>query len=71
MVVVVVVVVIVCCCDVSVYCCTEKRTMPDISDDNEWETPIICSAIKFFFSKQLQEPLLTFDLHLEFIEAGS
>jgi hypothetical protein len=48
----------------------EKRTIPDISDENEWETHILCSAIKFFFSKQLEEPLLTFHLHKDFLEAG-
>jgi hypothetical protein len=40
-----------------------------ISDDSEWETKTISSAVKTFL-RNLPEPLMTFDLHNQFINAA-
>lgn len=41
----------------------------NFSDDSEWETKTISSAIKTFL-RNLPEPLMTFDLHNQFINAA-
>ena len=43
----------------------------DFSDEYELDTKTIASAVKGYFSKQLGEPLLTFQLHEHFIEVSS
>ena len=43
----------------------------DLSDEFELDTKTVASAIKGYFSKQLGEPLLTYQLHEAFIEAAS
>lgn len=45
---------------------TEKL---NLTDDSEWETKTISSAIKTFL-RNLPEPLMTFDLHHHFINAA-
>lgn len=41
----------------------------NLTDDTEWETKTISSAIKTFL-RNLPEPLMTFDLHHHFINAA-
>uniref|UniRef100_A0A914E7L2 Rho GTPase-activating protein 26 n=1 Tax=Acrobeloides nanus TaxID=290746 RepID=A0A914E7L2_9BILA len=41
----------------------------NLSDDSEWETKTISSAVKTFL-RNLPEPLMTFDLHSHFINAA-
>ena len=43
----------------------------DFSDEFEWDTKTLASAVKGYFGKQLGEPLLTFGFHEGFIEAAS
>ena len=43
----------------------------DFTDEYEWDTKTIASAVKGYFSKHLGEPLLTFALHSQFVEAAS
>ena len=43
----------------------------DLTDEFEWDTKTLASAVKNYFSKHLGAPLLTFDLHERFIEAAS
>ena len=43
----------------------------DLTDEFEWDTETLASAIKNYFGKHLGEPLLTFNLHERFIEAAS
>lgn len=43
----------------------------ELGDECEWDTKTIASAVKNFFGKQMGEPLLTFRLHRDFIEAAS
>jgi len=42
----------------------------DFSDEFEWDTKTLASAVKGYFGKQLGEPLLTFEFHEGFIEAA-
>ena len=53
--------------------CVEKGKVDSINlrDPLEWDTKTIASAVKAYFSKHLGEPLLTFDLHVQFVEAAS
>ena len=53
--------------------CMEKGKLDkiDFSDEFELDTKTIASAVKGYFSKHLGEPLLTFQLHSQFIEAAS
>lgn len=48
-----------------------KTDMLDFKDEFEWDTKTIASAVKGYLSKQLGEPLLTFQLHGQFIESAS
>lgn len=41
----------------------------NLADDCEWETKTISSAVKTFL-RNLPEPLMTFDLHNQFINAA-
>ena len=43
----------------------------NLRDEFEWDTKTIASAVKGYFSKHLGEPLLTFDLHMQFVDAAS
>lgn len=43
----------------------------DLQDVFEWDTKTIASSIKSYLSKYLGEPLLTFDLHSQFVDSGS
>ena len=43
----------------------------DVTDEFEWDTKTLASAVKGYFGKHLGEPLLTFQLHKDFIEAAS
>ncbi len=43
----------------------------DFTDMYEWDTKTLASAVKGYFGKQLGEPLLTYSLHVRFIEASS
>ena len=43
----------------------------DLTDEFEWDTKTIASAVKGYLGKFLGEPLLTFDLHMAFVEAAS
>ena len=53
--------------------CLEKGKLDkiDFTDEFEWDTKTIASAVKGYFSKHLGEPLLTFRLHTDFVEAAS
>ena len=53
--------------------CLEKGKLDkiDFLDEFEWDTKSIASAVKFYFSKHLGEPLLTFGLHSQFVDAAS
>lgn len=53
--------------------CMEKGRLDkiDFTDEFEWDTKTIASAVKGYFSKHLGEPLLTFALHSQFIESAS
>ena len=53
--------------------CVEKGKMDsiDLLDEYEWDTKTVASAVKAYFSKYLGEPLLTFDLHMQFVDASS
>jgi Rho GTPase-activating protein 10 len=42
----------------------------NLRDEFEWDTKTIASAVKGYFSKHLGEPLLTFDLHMQFVDAA-
>lgn len=52
--------------------CMEKGRLDkiDFTDEFEWDTKTIASAVKGYFSKHLGEPLLTFALHSQFIESA-
>ena len=41
----------------------------DYSNDDEWEINTLTSALKSFFRK-LPEPVMTYDLHRDFINAA-
>ncbi len=53
--------------------CLEKGKLDqiDFSDEFEWDTKTIASAVKSYLSKYLGEPLLTYSLHSSFIEIAS
>ena len=53
--------------------CLEKGKTDQInlSDEFEWDTKTIASAIKYYLSKHLGEPLFTFAMHQPFIDAAS
>ena len=53
--------------------CVERGKLDtiDLTDEFEWDTKTIASAVKGYFSKYLGEPLLTFDLHMSFVNAAS
>ena len=53
--------------------CVERGKVDSMNlrDEFEWDTKTIASAVKGYFSKYLGEPLLTFDLHISFVEAAS
>ena len=53
--------------------CVERGKMDsiDLLDEYEWDIKTVASAVKAYFSKYLGEPLLTFDLHMQFVEASS
>ena len=42
----------------------------NLDDGLEWESKTITSAIKTFF-RNLPQPIMTFNAHMQFIEAGS
>ena len=45
------------------------RFSVDYSDEDEWETNTLTSALKSYF-RNLPEPVMTFDLHRSFINAA-
>ncbi len=53
--------------------CMEKKKLEkiDFTDEIELDTKTIASAVKGYFNKHLGEPLLTFALHSQFIDAAS
>lgn len=53
--------------------CMEKGKLDkiDFTDELEWDTKTIASAVKGYFNKHLGEPLLTFELHSQFVESAS
>ena len=53
--------------------CVEKGKLDSLNlrDEVEWDTKTLASAIKGYFNKYLGEPLLTFDLHMQFVDAAS
>ena len=53
--------------------CIEKGKTDQInlSDEFEWDTKTIASAVKYYLSKHLGEPLFTFTMHQQFIDAAS
>ena len=53
--------------------CLEKGKLDkmDFTDEYEWDTKTIASAVKGYLGKHLGEPLLTFSHHSRFIEAAS
>ena len=53
--------------------CIEKGKTDQInlSDEFEWDTKTIASAIKYYLSKHLREPLFTFPMHQQFIDVAS
>ena len=53
--------------------CVEKGRLDkiDFSDEFEWDTKTVASAVKFYFNKHLGEPLLTFALHSQFVDSAS
>lgn len=53
--------------------CVERGKLDSLNlqDEFEWDTKTLASAVKGYFSKQLGEPLLTFDLHIQFVETAS
>lgn len=47
-----------------------KLNSLNLKDEFEYDTKTIASAIKAYFNKQLGQPLLTFNLHQQFIDAA-
>ena len=43
----------------------------NLTNEEDWDTKSIASAVKGYLSKQIEEPLLTFALHSQFIECAS
>jgi Rho GTPase-activating protein 10 len=52
--------------------CVERGKLDtiDLTDEYEWDTKTIASAVKGYFNKHLGEPLLTFDLHMAFVNTA-
>jgi hypothetical protein len=52
--------------------CLERGKLDtvDLTDEFEWDTKTIASAVKGYLSKYLGEPLLTFDLHMAFVNTA-
>ena len=48
-----------------------KLNSINLTSEEDWDTKTIASAVKGYLSKQLEEPLLTFALHSQFIECAS
>ena len=48
-----------------------KLNSINLSNEHEWDTKTIASAVKGYLSKQLEEPLMTFALHSQFIDCAS
>lgn len=53
--------------------CVERGKIEsfNLRDEYEWDTKTLASSVKGYFGKYLGEPLLTFGLHISFIEASS
>ena len=53
--------------------CLEKGKIDQVnfSDEFEWDTKTLASAVKMYLSKHLGEPLFTFTLHQQFIDVAS
>ena len=51
----------------------EKRKLQwiNLSNEEDWDTKTITSAVKGYLTKQLSEPLFTSALHSQFIECAS
>ena len=43
----------------------------DLTNEEDWGTKTIASAVKGYFGIQLEEPLMTFALYNQFINCGS
>lgn len=48
-----------------------KLNTINLSNEEDLDTKTIASAVKGYLSKQIQEPLFTFKLHIDFIECAS
>ena len=48
-----------------------KTDQTNLSDEFEWDTKTIAGAVKYYLSKHLGEPLFTFAMHQQFIDAAS
>lgn len=48
-----------------------KTHSMNMSDELEWDTKTLASAVKMYLNKQLGEPLFTFVMHHQFIDAAS
>ena len=48
-----------------------KMNSINLTNEEDWDTKTIASAVKGYLSKQLEEPILTFALHSQFIECAS
>ena len=43
----------------------------DLTNKEDWDTKTITMAVKYYLSKQLEEPLMTFALHDQYIDCAS
>ena len=48
-----------------------KTHSMNMTDEFEWDTKTLASAVKMYLNKQLGEPLFTFVMHHQFIDAAS
>jgi collagenase-like PrtC family protease len=48
-----------------------KLNSINLTSEEDWDTKTIASAVKGYLSKQLEEPILTFALHGQFVECAS
>jgi len=48
-----------------------KTEAINLTDEIEWDTKTIASAVKYYLSRQLGEPLFTFSMHQQFIDVAS
>lgn len=48
-----------------------KLNSINLSNEEEWDTKTIASAVKGYLGKLLGEPLLTFPMHSQFIDCAS